>query len=293
MKQFRTHNILVTGILLLVSVCAFPFDHYLRLSADFSYARDKSGVRGDATGNYLPDENIGLREAQTIIGSGQPEAGVSGNGFAPGLGVGYRMMHSHFLLDVGLVVEYRQTYAHPGDLTNVYQRGVDEEGLTYMGHHQWTARRCALRHVGINIPVMLGGEWGAVYFLAGVKASVDVWGTSTENGLYSLEGIYDRYMDPFNGMDNHGFVTDEPYRCDPVAQPAAFNLRACAEVGYCVYGANQGSYRRKETIKLYVSAFGEYSVLGNEGAYLPLLVGARVTMLMPLPKKRVCTCSRF
>jgi len=289
MNNRRIHILMTAGILMLVSVCAYPFDHYIRVSGDFSYARDcaHGGIAWDNTAQ------VSLQDALAVIGSGAMEKGVSGNGFAPALGVGYRLAHNHFLFDVGLGGEYRQTWLKPHDLTNAYARGKDEEGLIYMGHHQWRERRSVLRHAGLTLPVTIGGEWDEWFFLAGVKGAVDIWGRSEEQGLYTLDGAYDRYMNAFEGMPNHGFVTDEPYRCEPKSQAVSISLRACAEVGYCVYGASDGRYKRKQTVKVYVSAFGEYGVLTSKEAYAPFLLGARVTMLVPLPVKRECTCWKF
>lgn len=281
----------IAAVMLLSSVCTYAQKHYIRVNADVAYARDMARG-GEAVGAAEP---INLSAARAIIGSGQMQAGVSGNGFAPALGVGYRLSYNHLLFDVGIGAEYRQTHLHPTDLTNVQQSAVDEEGMTYVGHHAWTNRSCKLSHVGVNIPVMIGGEWSNICVLAGVKANVDIWGSNTERGNYSLVADYERYMDPFSNMPNHGFVQNEPYECAPVAQSMAFNLRACAEVGYCVYGADDGGrYRRSQSpLKCYVSAFGEYSVLATQGTYSPLLVGVRATMLVALPEKRQCTCSRF
>lgn len=295
-----THRIIVVCMLMLAAagVCArsrygrTEANHYIRLSADFSYARSlaKGGYAWDAE---MP---MSLREAQSIIGSGMKEAGIAGNGFAPGLGVGYRLTYGYFVFDAGLGVEYRHQYLRPKALTNAYAEGYDEQGILYSGRHIWTHRVCEMRHVGLNLPVMLGCEFSDVVILAGVKLNADVWGQQKEKGLYSLEATYDRYMDPFEKMPNHGFVKDEPYTCAPVPLTTSFDLRACLEVGYCFHGGESTPRRgrgRSNIVKCYVSAFGEYGVVGSEGAYVPFLIGARLTMLLPLPKGRECTCWKF
>lgn len=286
MKRARIHSIWMVSMLLLASCYVYAADnHYFRLSVDLAYARDFSR----SGGVFDPTVTMGLADAQAIIGSGIMEPLNQSNGFSPALGIGYRLAHNHFRLDVGLGAEYRQRYNMPADLTNVYERGIDEQGFDYMGHHMWTQRTCVMRHIGVNVPVMVGGEWSRFYFLAGVKAAVDLWGTNTEQGKYSLTADYERYMDPFSGMDNHGFVTESPYSCDPVVQPLSWNVRACAEVGYCVAGAEEVRGKKTQT-KWYVGLFGEYGVIGTKEAYTPLLVGVRLTMLMPLPELKTCMC---
>lgn len=289
MRTRRIHIILMTGMLMLVSVCAYPFEHFIRVSGDFSFAREiaRGGLVWDNA------EPMSLQEAQAIIGSGQMEKGVSGNGFAPALGVGYRLNHNHFLLDVGLGGEYRQSWLAPHDLTNAYGRGKDEEGLAYVGHYQWRNRRSVMRHAGLTLPITIGGEWDKWFFLVGVKGALDVWSKVEEQGLQTIDGTYERYMNTFEGMPNHGFLADAPYQCDPVSQATSFSLRACAEAGYCVYGASEGRYRLKQTVKVYVSVFGEYGFLTSRDAYTPFLLGVRATVLIPLPTKRECTCWKF
>lgn len=283
---------------MLLSLCAYSanrmgqrseLNHYIRVSADFAYAR------GFAHDGYVTDgsEVMSLQDAKEIIGSDKLERGIHGNGYSPALGVGYRLAYGALRFDVGFGAEYRKCYMRPNDLSDIVATGRDEEGLSYRGHHSWTDRRTALQHVGLNVPVMIGGEWNKICVMAGVKANIDVWGRSAEKGYYTLIADYERYMDPFSNMPNHGFVTDEPYSCDQHAQSTSWSMRVCAEVGYCVYGGDEGRYSKQEPVKIYVSAFGEYGVLGSKDSYTPLLVGARVTLLIPLPKQQSCTCWKF
>ena len=298
MKGMKLHRIILISVMMLVTLCVYPagrrgaryrgnnaVQHYFCVSADIAYAHEIAhGGEGIASADAMT-----YSTARSIIGSGMTEKGLAGNGFAPAAGVGYRLVYNHFLLDVGLGAEYRQAWLRPTALTQVYEQATDEQGYAYTGHHSWTARRSVMKHVGLNLPVMLGGEWEKFYFLAGVKLNADIWGRSSEQGYYSLEATYDRYMDPFTDMPNHGYVTNEPYTCDQVVLPMAVQLRACVEAGYCVYGADSGRYRRQKSTKVYVSVFGEYSVIGTPDTYMPLLIGARVTALIPLPQKTKCT----
>ena len=298
MNKIVAHRLVVASILLLASLCVYSarrsssrteLNHYIRVSADFAYAR---GVAHDG---YVTDGSqvLTLQEAKQIVGSDLLERGIAGNGYAPGLGVGYRLAYGAFRFDIGLGAEYRKCSMQPHNLTNIQAIGYDAEGLSYTGYHSWTERRTVLQHVGLNLPVMFGGEWNKVCVMAGVKANIDVWGRSAEKGYYTLVADYERYMDPFSDMPNHGYVTNEPYSCEQHAQTTSWSMRVCAEVGYCVYGGEENRYRRNESIRLYVSAFGEYGVIGSQQSYTPLLVGARVTMLLPLPKQRECTCWKF
>lgn len=257
--------------------------HYIRLNADFSYARDF------AHGSAPQIET--LSDAQAWIGGGQQEALSGSNGLAPAIGVGYRYVHNAFMLDLGLGMEYRYRFNRPYEVKNVMAPAVDDLGVAYIGHHAWTGRQTRWQHVGVNIPVMAGGQWNQIYVLAGVKANIDLWGNSYEKGAYTLTGDYDQMMDPINGVAGHGFVKDEPYRMPNQTTALAWDIRACAEIGYCLNArSGRNSYKHRHEPKYYVGAFAEYAFLGTKETYLPLLAGVRVTALIALPEKPHCNC---
>ena len=257
--------------------------HYVRVSVDAGYVHEMGGSTPELT-------NLG--EAQALIGNGQTELLKASNGVGTGVEFGYRYAYRHLLVDIGLGCDFRHRVNQPGDITNIEQPDTDEEGYDYMGLHTWSGRKCTWQNVGLNIPLMVGGEWNKVYFLVGAKLNVNVWGRTVEKGKYSLMADYDRYMDPFSGMSNHGFVTDEPYACAPMTQSTSFDIRACAELGYCLYGTEQYTRSRSASARYYLGAYAEYGIAPTSTIYNSLSVGAKLTILLPLRAKEACMCLR-
>ena len=277
----------------LLSVCVLCFflpslsaRHYLRFNVDFSYARDFASAGAGAP----IVEEMSLADAQAMIGSGKSEALRNSNGFAPGIGFGYRFAYKAFLLDLGIGAEYRNTVNNLYPINNVFAADIDDTGEPYMGRHTWSSRRTSLQHAGIHIPLMLGAEIKRFYFLAGIKANMDIWGTSRESGAYSMSAKYDRFMEEWTNVVGHGIVADEPYKTAAQKRAMEWNIRACAEMGYCFYITTRHTNSRIAQPRYYAGVFAEYSFAGTSDCYLPLLVGARLTVLLPLAEPHGCKC---
>ena len=255
--------------------------HYLRGVASVGYVHEMGGQTPEISS---------VSEAQELIRSGQIERLEKSNGVGTGIGIGYRYAYKHLLIDVGLGCDYRYRVNQLTDISDIEQPAVDEEGYDYMGLHTWSGRQNTWQNVGLNIPIMIGGEWNSVYFLVGAKLNVNVWGRTQEKGKYSLAADYDRYMDPFSGMSNHGYVTDEPYACAPTACSFSWDVRACAEVGYCLSGPASYSRTRSVSPRYYLGAYAEYGIAPNNKIYNSLEVGAKLTILLPIKAKEACMC---
>ena len=261
--------------------------HYIRVNADFSYARDCAPKEIGPV--FI--EQISLLDAQEWIGAGRAESLTASNGFAPGVGVGYRFKHNLLLVDLGLGAEYRCLYNQPYDVNEVRAAAVDDTGLGYIGYHTWNSREARMQHIGMSMPVMIGVEWKSLYVLAGVRANMDIWGRSRETGAYTLKADYDYFMNTLVNVAGHGYVEDEPYTAPETTVAFGWEIRACAEVGYCISTHMEGRrYQRKQQPRYYVGAFAEYGFAGSRETYRSLLAGVRFTAMLPLPEKQVCKC---
>lgn len=279
--------LLILGGMLLV-VMPVAGENFVRLNADVCYARDLS--RGSVGAPFV--EDLSLAQAVDWIGSGRYESLTSSNGFAPAIGAGYRFQRKALIVDVGLGVEYRYRFNRMYPIEEVLAMDVDEKNWEYEGHNTWRGRQGRLQHVGINLPVMVGGEWSGFCVLAGVKANVDVWGKGFEKGLMTKYGVYKQTDDPIYIRDKYGFFTDKPYQEESVASAMQWNIRGCLELGYRLTKAQKGkkAYKKSNDPRYYVSLFAEYGFAGTQNTYLPLLVGARLTALLPIPEKPDCKC---
>jgi len=284
-----TRSVCVAILVFLGSIASGVYGrHYIRFQADFSYARDFA-----SKGIETPDgEKISLDDARAWIGAGWAEPISKSNGFSPAAGIGYRYTHKALIVDAGLGVEYRIRSNQPYDITRVTANHVDDTGEPYIGTHSWTNRRTTLQNIGVNIPVMAGFEIKRVYAMAGIKANMDVWGLTREKGDYTMTGKYVRFMDELENVPGHGLVSNEAYETSAVVKGLVWDIRACAEVGYCIYGAGKkkSKFTTKGEPRYYVGAFAEYAFVGTAKHYLPLLAGVRLTALLPLPEPKHCNC---
>ena len=276
-------------LMLLVCMCTIRVEaeHFIRLSAEGSYVHDFA--RSDA--QMHEGEKMSLDEARAWIGAGWSEPILKSNGGSPAIGVGYRYMYKALVLDLGFGAEFRIRNNQPYDIANVKADHIDDTGEPFLGTHSWCNRHTTMQNVGVHIPVIIGFEVRRFYLLAGIKANIDVWGTIAEKGAYTLTGKYYRYMDEWENVEGHQFVTDEPYETKSVNQSVGWDLRACGEIGYCVYGGGRKAKgSTKATPRYNLGAFVEYSFAGADRQYLPLLAGVRLTILLPLPEEKKCNC---
>ena len=295
MKQNSTYtNMRMSAlvVILLVFFCVPSIArNAIRFSMDFSYARDvsRTGVRVSDIHPITPSE------AMEWIGSGRNEALSGSNGFSPAFGFGYRYMNRLFVMDLGLGAEYRYCVNRTYGIMDASEGDVDTQQTNYIGHHYWTDRAVHTQHMGLTLPVMAGFEMKNICFMVGVKGGVDIWNISREKGSYSLQAEYERYMDWLINIPGHGIVEKDPYSMPAVNNAAmSWNVRACAEISYC-FADSKGGNRNSQKMnpRYYVGAFAEYSFAGTKGAYLPLLVGVRLTALLQLPEPRQCKCLLF
>lgn len=283
----------ISVFVVLVCMCSFVrvhAEHFIRLSAEGSYVHDFA--RPDV--QMHEGDKMSLDEARSWIGAGWSEPISKSNGWSPAIGVGYRYMYKVLVIDAGFGAEYRVRNNQPYDIMNVKANHVDDTGEPFVGTHSWCNRHTTMQNVGIHIPVMVGFEVKRFYLLAGIKANIDLWGTTYEKGDYTMTGKYDRFMEEWEDISGHGLVTDEPYETKNVNKGMGWDLRACGEIGYCVYsGGKKAKGSSKVSPRYNVGAFVEYSVAGADKQYLPLLAGLRLTVLLPLPEEEKCNCLKY
>lgn len=247
----RIELVLLFG--LLSAIASMAQNHYIRLSPSVGFATD-----------FATDKSVG----------GAAE-----------FGGGYRMDWNHLAADVGVGVQYLNFHNRMPDMHSD-PPAFDEQNVPYVGHALWSQRNNVSNRIHINIPVMLGGQWEKIYFLVGAKVNLHVWGNLAEEGLYTYTGEYERYLEPLKDMPQHGFVTDEPYSKNNQSIDFGYDVRVAAEVAYSIYGEANARYNKPS---YFVGLFAEYSVLHPSDFY-PLVVGAKVTMLWPIKKRKQCMC---
>lgn len=257
---------------------------FIRLSTDFGYSCDINSPMNPP----LPQTDFTLNGVNAILGRGYDESLLGSNGVGVGVSFGYRKAWNVMLFDIGLGCDYRYINNQVTPLSAIEDE-IDEENYPYIGYYTWHDRVQLRHHIGVDLPLMVGAYKKQFYMLAGIKASLHVWGVSAENGNNSLRASYDRYVDDFTDMYEHGFIKDVPYQTEKIDLSTKFNLSVCAEIGYMFDNNSYSVAGRKGAKPIHtLSAFVEYAVVG-QGYYCPLTAGIRWSILFPL-KSANCLC---
>ena len=114
------------------------------------------------------------------VGAGYEALLTSGNELKPGegaaaqLGIGYRYANHMLLLQVGLEGQF----GYMTNRANSFQDStrMEEEGLEIIRYGEMNQRREIYRTANLAIPVAAGCDFGPIYFLAGLKPAMSVWG---------------------------------------------------------------------------------------------------------------------
>ena len=104
-----------------------------------------------------------------------PSAGMNGN-----IGLDYRLFRNNCIFSIGLEGMYQLSVNQMAG-QDVTIPMIDTEGDLF-GMHVLVDKSKDLAHmVNLNIPILVGGEWGRFYFMVGPKVSLNMYGvTSSE-----------------------------------------------------------------------------------------------------------------
>lgn len=128
-------------------------------------------------------------------------------GAGGGVGAGYEMHVSSFVWTVGLQANLAHSSFRLGDISSSF-RATDDEGDAFTYTYTQNARRDCYTDLSLRLPVMVGADFGRMYFLAGLKLDMSLLGRSKVRTRLSSSGDYDDLIDPFTGMEEHGFFDD-------------------------------------------------------------------------------------
>lgn len=181
------------------------------------------------------------------------------------IGVGYEYKYDHFILNVG--PEFR-IFSSMDKVTfpATYDVMTMAPGYTQTKHYTF-ADPLKENHIAgqLMLPIMAGGTWDKVYFLAGMKVGYTLFGTYSQKGTYSTSITDESAYDPaWMNMANHGAVTDKPYSASG-KNNYGLDIAATAEVGVNINGFmdkrwNDDNKKRPHPIYMRVAAFVDYGV---------------------------------
>ena len=159
--------------------------------------------------------------------------GKSVGGFGGGVGLGYQMQYKHLLLNTGIEYEHYNSLTKLISVSgNPFVRSFSMLPYPSMEYFYYFSDIRDNSSAGfLQVPVLLGGEWGRWYFLAGPKFGFGLYGKSSSQS-YVTTNIVDRELIvPLESMMNHALVENTFYEGSPTRMKYGFDLSLSAEFG--------------------------------------------------------------
>lgn len=183
-------------------------------------------------------------------------------GVAGGLGVMYDLQYKHFIFDVGVGANYGMTaYSVTANQNQTLynQKDMQEDVFDYV--YQVRDRKDQYTNLMVQVPLMLGGQWGRFYCMAGVKAGMSLLTNSHTRANLTTYGDYLKF-DDFRNMPEYQFFEALPIN-KTIRTNFAFNLDVSAEIGARLgYIQTMRGYDIRTTnIQYRLAVFFDYGVL--------------------------------
>ena len=198
----------------------------------------------------------------------KPSAGLNTN-----FGVDYRLFHNNFLFSAGIESMYEFNANLLDELDFVIPM-KDTEGDLFDMHVHVDKSRDLTHMLNLNVPLLVGGEWGRFYFLVGPKVSLNMYGSTSSKAQITTYGEYDSYYDDFYDMPNHQFASGQYMGSAVMPVKWNFNIMAHLEMGGRI--GHMFKYKQfrinPDKIRMYLAAYVDFGLLnihsGKGGAPL-------------------------
>lgn len=193
-------------------------------------------------------------------------------GGAGSVGFVYDLQAGHFLFDTGVGITGGQTRFSVPDWSHTFADQTDSEGDMFDYVCQVNKRTDAYSNIALKVPLLLGGQWGRFYALAGVKFGFNAFTKADMTASLSTYGQYFQYV---NGQKVYMFdrFFDEPPYTDEFfadrelksSEKTAFNvnLDASVEIGARLgfMTDHTGFDVPKSKVQYRLAVFADYGVL--------------------------------
>lgn len=247
-------------------------------------------------------------------------ASIQGGGGAT-LGLGYEYCFRSFWLALGVEGQFISSQMSPGlDTLNVPM--LDTEGEEFTMTYRFDKWHDMTQAAYVNIPFMVGMNFGGFYAGIGAKAGINVYASGASKLEYNTSGKYEQLIGDFVNMDNHWFgdFVSEKEGGKPTKLVFKPNVSVIAELGYEIFSAEGGKGVWPMRMKL--GAYGEYGLMNINGsasdakaysfgdpnpailltpavmstdklqgkAVNPFYVGVKLTLMFEIPVPQKCNC---
>ena len=212
---------------------------------------------------------------------------------AVGVGVGYRLAYKHLCFHTGFTAKYVHITNDPRDSTHSKDQILDPtNGLYYHLEERFLHRRDSIHSLRLQMPVMVGGEWGRFYFLAGVKLSAALYSPATRNWAYEGERDYQIFYETIITDQDQDLNRLPPLRYE---RPITLDVMGALEIGGRVNSRDDSSGFKRDAnprTDYYLSAYADYA-LWSSSPFNMLEIGVRLTVQWRVRKVESCRCVVF
>ena len=159
-------------------------------------------------------------------------------------------------------------------------------------HGWWQLLTGIINKKASPMTVMVGGEWGRFYFLAGVKVSAALYSPATRNWSYEGERDYSIFYETI--------ITDQdqdPTRLPPLRyeRPVTLDVMGALEIGGRLNSRDDfPGFKRNPNPRTdyYLAAYADYA-LWSSSPFNMLEIGVRLTVQWRIRKQESCHCMTF
>ena len=252
-------------------------------------------------------------------------------GVGGGLGVGYELNANHFLFTVGVSANIAHSAFNLSGGESTFD-AIDTQGDPLEFIISTNKRKDVYTNTSVQVPLMIGGEFGRFYFLAGAKFDLSVNCATNVKATVRTVGDYTNtlgFIDKFTNMPEHGFYENAEFNAQQGKIKFNPNVMASAEIGWRLgliakgtgydvpkpktiyrialfadYGLLDLHQRGQKEFFTWTDAVIDYDCLNYIGmndvlstnrapkAVNNLLVGVKFTVLFQLPERKACVICR-
>lgn len=153
-------------------------------------------------------------------------------GYTIGAGFDYSYTGRGLILQTGLAVRWQDVSNRVLNDSLIIDPITDTEGTPFRLQYKMTDRVDMSRNLYLQIPVLAGTYFYGAYFLAGVKLNFQLLGNTKTKLNVTTTATYDKYIGPWEEMDNHGIRKEVEEVRNGSKLDLKFDVMATAEIGY-------------------------------------------------------------
>ena len=158
-------------------------------------------------------------------------------GYGLGAGINYAYQNGRLLVQTGLGIRWQEMKGTVSDKIGKVQyyfpHLYDTQGTEFNLQYDFFSRTDISRHFYLTLPIMVGGYiYKSWYILGGLKAQLQLAGSTKITAVGSTTATYERYIDILEEMDNHGYRKNVPLEREGKKLDLGIDVMACLEMGY-------------------------------------------------------------